>query len=61
LRAESSTAPSSRVLASALVLQAANPSVLVVVVAVDINIQNKAESCVPPYGEPVDPPPEDSR
>ncbi len=54
-------APSSRVLASALVLQAANPSVLVVVVAVDINIQNKAESCVPPYGEPVDPPPEDSR
>jgi len=46
--------PDDRILASALVLQAANPSAMVVLVATDINIQNKAEACGLPYCEPVD-------
>ena len=46
--------PDDRILASALVLQAANPSAVVVLVAADINIQNKAEVCGLPYCDPVD-------
>lgn len=48
------TTPDDRVLASALVLQAANPNSVVWLVAADINIQNKAEVCGLPYAEPVD-------
>ena len=46
--------PDDRILASALVLQAANPSSVVWLVASDINIQNKAEACGLPYCDPVD-------
>jgi hypothetical protein len=46
--------PDDRILASALVLQAANPRSVVWLVASDINIQNKAEACGLPYCDPVD-------
>jgi hypothetical protein len=46
--------PDDRILASALLLQAANPSSVVWLVASDINIQNKAEACGLPYCDPVD-------
>jgi predicted ribonuclease YlaK len=52
-----SSTPDDRILASALVLQAAHPSAVVVLVAVDINIQNKAEACGLPYSEPIEPAP----
>jgi hypothetical protein len=46
--------PDDRILASALVLQAANPRSVVWLVASDINIQNKAEACGLPYCDPVE-------